>query len=117
MSDDLKHKVMSLIEKRGVAMRPRWHFVLMSALIAAGALILVVALLYVISLALFFLRESGVWYAPSFGGRGWFVLLHSAPMLLLVLVAVFALLLEILVRKYSFAYRSSLTVSLGGILY
>jgi hypothetical protein len=32
------------------------------------------------------------------------------------LVAVFALLLEILVRKYSFAYRSSLTVSLGGIL-
>jgi hypothetical protein len=34
----------------------------------------------------------------------------------LVLVAIFALLLEILVRKYSFVYRSSLMVSLGGIL-
>jgi len=60
------------------------------------------------SRAFFFLREGGAWYAPAFGGRGWFVLLHSAPLLLLFLVAVFALILEILVRKYSFAYRAPL---------
>src|SRR4051812_20426275 len=95
--NDLREKVMQAIQKRGVSMRPRWHFLLLSALMAAGALILVIALLYVASLALFFLRENGVWYAPAFGGRGWFALVHSAPVFLLVLVAVFALLLEILV--------------------
>lgn len=116
MTDDFRNKVMAMIEKRGVAMRPRWHFLLVSALAAAGVLLLIVVLLYVASLALFFLRENGVWYAPAFGGRGWFALLHSAPVLLLVLVALFALLLEILVRKYSFAYRTPLTMSLGGIL-
>jgi hypothetical protein len=77
---------------------------------------LVIALLYIVSLALFFLRENGVWYAPSFGGRGWFALLHSAPLFLLILVAICALILEILVRRYSFAYRAPLTISLGGIL-
>lgn len=107
---------MSVIEKRGVAMRPRWHFLLLSALTAAGVLILVVTLLYIVSLALFFLRETGVWYAPSFGGRGWFVLLNSAPLLLIVLIAMFVVILDVLVRKYSFAYRAPLTVSLGGIL-
>lgn len=114
--DDLKDKVMHIIEREGVSMRPRWHFVLMSALVATGALTLLIALLYIISLGLFFLRENGVWYLPAFGGRGWFALLHSAPLLLMVLVAVCALILEILVRKYSFAYRAPLTVSFGGIL-
>lgn len=116
MTDEFRDKVMSLIEKRHVAMRPRWHFLLLSALISAGVLLLVVTLLYIVSLALFFMRESGVWYAPAFGGRGWFALLHSAPIFLIVLVALFATLLEILVRKYSFAYRAPLTISLGGIL-
>jgi len=116
MSDDIRDKVMLMIEKRGVMMRPRWHFILLSALAAAGALILIVALLYVISLAFFFLREGGMLYTPAFGGRGWFELLRSAPLLLIVLVAIFALILEILVRRYSFAYRAPLTMSLGGIL-
>ena len=113
---DFKDKVMQAIQKRGVAMRPRWHFFLVSALVVAGVLILVVALLYITSLALFFMRESGGWYAPVFGGRGWFILLHSAPLLLIILVALFAILLEILVRQYSFTYRAPLTVSLGGII-
>ena len=116
MTEELRDKVMDLIQKRGVAMRPRWHFFLLSALVSAGVLILLIALLYVISLAFFFLRENGGWYAPVFGGRGWFVLLHSAPVLLLVLVALFAVLLEILVRRYSFAYRAPLLISMGGIL-
>lgn len=116
MSKDLREGVMDLIQKQKVAMRPRWHFLLLSTLATAGVLILVVALLYIVSLTLFFMRESGGWYAPIFGSRGWFVLLHSAPILLLVLIALFAVLLEILVRKYSFAYRTPLTMSLGGIL-
>jgi hypothetical protein len=116
MTDQLKDKVMAMIQKRGVSMRPRWHFILLSALAAAGALILIVLLLYVTSLALFFMRINGGWYAPSFGGRGWIVLLQSAPVLLLGLVALFAVILEVLVRKYSFAYRTPLLMSLGGIL-
>lgn len=116
MSEKLRESVMSLIQKQKVAMRPRWHFFLISAFATAGVLLLAISLLYIVSLALFFMQENGGWYAPVFGSRGWFVLMHSAPIVLLVLVVICALLLEILVRKYSFAYRAPLTLSLGGIL-
>ncbi len=113
---DLKTSVMDAIRKRKVNMRPRWHFLLLSALAAAGVLILIVTLLYITSLVLFFWRDSGVWYATDFGPRGWFELLRSAPLFLILLVAIFAIVLEVLVRKYSFAYRTPLIASLGAIL-
>ena len=52
----------------------------------------------------------------GFGSRGWFELLHALPLTLLLLILVYAIILEILVRKYSFAYRRPLTASLGGIV-
>ena len=107
---------MDAIKKGRIEMRPRWHFVLLSALAALGGFIVLLSLLYLVSLSFFLLRESGAWFAPSLGGRGWFSLLRSIPWLLILFSVVFIGILEILVRRYSFVYRKPLLLSIGAIL-
>ena len=107
---------MKAIRNGQVHMRPRWHFLLISALSITGAFIVLLTLLYVTSLGFFFLRDSGAWYAPSFGARGWFGLLHSLPWILILFVAIFILILELLVRRYTFVYKKPLVISIVVIL-
>lgn len=108
--------VLEKIRHGAVRMRPRSHFLLLSALWAVGALLVFISLLYLASLGVFFLRQSGLWFAPAFGLRGWFDLLRAAPLFLIILVATFAILLEWFVRRYSLGYRVPVVLSLGGIL-
>lgn len=112
----LRDPVMAAIKKGAVHMKPRWRFVLTSFLWGLGSLIALCAVLYVASLLVFMLHKSGLWLAPSFGSRGWFDLLHSLPLLLLLLIALFALVLELLVRRYAFVYKTSLLTSLCMLL-
>jgi hypothetical protein len=112
----LQEGVMNAIRKGEVRMKPRWHFLLLSLLSVTGVFIVLLALLYIASLALFFLRDSGVWFTPSFGVRGWLSLVHTLPWPLLLLVLLFAIVLELLVRRYAFVYKKPLLTSLVGIV-
>jgi hypothetical protein len=118
--DKIKSSIADLVLekiKTGQAeMRPRWHFVLRTLLFTLGVIILWLALLYLASFIVFVLRETGVLFVPSFGFRGVGVFLFSLPWFLILLVAAFVLVLEILVTRYSFAYRKPLLYSMGGIL-
>lgn len=114
LKKDLKDAVLDAIKKEGVKMRPRWHFVLLTLLAASGALILLLTLIYVVSFIVFMLHDGGTWFAPSFGMRGWFDLLRSIPIYLLVLLAIFTIVLDTLVRRYSFVYKRPLLASLAG---
>ena len=102
---------MRAIREGKVHMRPRWHFVLFSTLIALGILIIGLALIYAIGLFIFLLHESGAWFAPSFGPRGWVALLVSIPWVVVLLFVAFIVLLEYLARRYEFVYRRPLIVS------
>lgn len=108
--------VLEKIRRGAVRMRPRSHFILISAFWVVGVLLVFVSLLYLASLGVFFLRQSGVWFVPAFGIRGWFDLLRAAPLFLIALVAAFAILLDRFVRRYSFGYRIPVVISLGAIL-
>lgn len=118
--DEIKQSIMQRITQGSVRMRPRWHFLLLSILIAVGSLIVFLALMYAVSLVVFFLRESGAWFTPSFGGRGWYSFFGSLPWVLMALLGVFVLVLEILVRRYAFVYKkpllSSVLVVLAAVL-
>ncbi len=109
----MRQGIMDAIKKGNVQMRPRWHFVLLSSLAALGVFIVLLVLLYIVSLSLFFLRDSGALIAPSFGGRGWFSLLRSVPWLLVLFSLVFIVILEVLVRRYAFVYRKPLLLSVA----
>src|SRR4051812_39374071 len=93
--ESVETRIMDAIRAGRVRMRPRWHFILFSAFAIIGTLLVFLTLLYIASLAVFFTRESGAYFAPSFGSRGWMVLLHSLPWMLIVLVAVFVVILQL----------------------
>ncbi len=114
---EMRKDVMSAIESGKARMRPRWHFLLFSGFGFVGSLIVLLSMVYLFSLAMFFMRESGAWFAPSFGSRGWFAFFYSTPWLLLALLAAFLVLLEVLVRRYRFVYQKPLLASVLGALF
>lgn len=124
MNENIEQQKKSIIGEKIIAaaksgklkMRPRWHFVLRAVLWLAGAVIAVLAALYFASLFLFINRETGIWLAPVFGWRGVLIFLASAPWLIILSVLVFALALEILVRRYEFTYRLPLLYSALAVL-
>lgn len=112
----LKEDILAKIKRGEAAMRPRWHFVLSAALIAVGTALAALLALYLASFAIFTLRQTGVLFAPGFGLRGIEIFLLSSPWLIVLAAAIFAVILEVLVRHYAFAYRKPFLVSLAGIV-
>ncbi len=112
----IRDAVLAKIRTGQAKMRPRWHFVLKALLVFFGLVIGFLTLLYLTSFTVFMLRQSGVWFIPIFGFRGVMMLFASLPWLLILAGISFVILLEILVRRYSFAYRKPLLYSLLGII-
>ena len=113
----IQDKVLEAIRKGRATMRPKWHFILDQILVVTGAAIAFLVLLFLASFIFSALRENGLWFAPLFGSRGWFSFLRSLPWVLIILSIVFVVALEILVRRYSFAYRKPLLYSLLAVLF
>jgi len=123
--DPVRERIMNMIKKGDAHMKPRWHFVVISVLFALGVLCTFLVLLYAASLSVFLLHESGVWFAPSFGVRGWLVFARSIPLFQIAFIFLFIFILEAMIRRYALVYRQPLIGSfifvaalifLGGIV-
>lgn len=112
----LQDRILGAIKKGEVVMRPRWHFVLKTILAILGVTMVSLVLVYLTSLIIFGLRESGIIFAPGFGFRGILIFARSLPWILIVLVGILLIVLELLVKKYSFAYRRPIVISAFGML-
>lgn len=112
----IKDKVLSEIRKGKAVMKPKWHFILKTVLMATGAFIVAFMLLYLSSFVLFALRQTGVLFVPLFGLRGLRTFFMSLPWLIILAAVIFVIILEVLVRRYSFAYRKPLLYSVGIIV-
>ena len=115
-NNPLREAVLEAIKKGKVHMRPRWHFVLRAWLFAVGCLLVFLTALYLTSLVIFALQQTGNWFAPDFGSRGWRHLFFVFPWVLTVLALACILVLELLVRYYTFAYRRPILLSLVLVL-
>lgn len=113
---DLKTEVLSAIESGKVKMRPKWHFVAKTALFLTGAVFATLAILYFVSLIIFFLRRSGAWFAPEFGASGWRELAFSLPWILILLSISFLAILQICITHFRFAYGRPIFYSVGAIM-
>ncbi len=104
------------IKSGEISMRPRWYFLLHSAVVVTGGVFLCLTLLYLVSFIFYALRESGLWVVPGLGAPASWQLLFSLPWLLIVVAIVFIVLLEILVRQFAFSYRRPLLYTVGVIV-
>ncbi len=110
-NNSLKSRVLTLIEKGQTKMKPRWHFILKTLLFVLGVVIVFLITLYIGSFALFILDESDLWSIPSFGLDGAYIFVKSLPWFLIVMVLGFLFILQVLVRRYAFAYQRPLVFS------
>jgi len=108
---EIKEGVLSAIESGRAKMRSRWYFLFGSFLLGAGVTLFIIALCSLASFVFFSVRQSGAWFAPGFGARGWFAFFHALPLTLILLMIVLAIILESLVKRYAFAYRKPLLYS------
>lgn len=120
-TESIKDGVLKAIADGRVRMRPKWQFITKTVLLIVGAALLTLTVLYLVSLIEFVLRRTGVWFVPYFGPSGYGIFFMSLPWVLILLAAIFMLLLEILVKRYSFAYArpflySALAVIFLGII-
>jgi hypothetical protein len=113
---NIKERILDRIRSGQVVMRPKWHFVLKALLAAVGGLLLLLAALYLVSFILFVARQTGAWFGPGFGPPGVGALLRSLPWTLIILSVIFVAILEVLARRYAFAYRRPLLYSIAAIV-
>jgi len=101
----LTEKILEKIKSHQIKMRPKFYFVLKGILVMAAILIVGVFILFLISFIGFHLRASGVWYLPGFGLRALGPYFRLFPWILIIGSLILIVILEILVRRYSFAWR------------
>lgn len=120
MRDDNKNllpeRILQVINRGKVVMKPRWHFILQTVLAISAILIIVLALLFLSSFIIFLLRQNGLLYITSFGPRAIREIFIFFPWLFFIAVIVFIFVLEILVRRYAFAYRQPLLYTILSIV-
>ncbi len=113
----IRDAIMEKIKTGQETMRPKWQFILISALFITSLAIGVLVLIFIASFIFFTLDINGFWFLPIFGLRGIGTFFSSLPWLLILLGIVLAILLEVLARRFSFVYhRSLLYILAAGIL-
>jgi len=114
--EQLNNEIISQIKEGKVEMRPRWFFVLKTILGVLGAFILSLCLIFVVSFIVFGLKKSGIILAPGFGPKGFFLFVFSLPWVLIMASLAFLLVLQVLIRKYSFVYKKPVLYTALGII-
>jgi hypothetical protein len=110
-NNNLRDRVLLAIKNGETKMKPKWHFLLKAALLLLGVASVSVLLLYILSFALFIAEDNGLLDLPSFGFHGLWLLFSALPWLLIFLVLLFLVVLQILVKRYSFSYHRPLFFS------
>jgi hypothetical protein len=114
--NNIKDTIVEKIKAGEVAMRPRWRFMLETTLFAVGAVLSALVAVYLASFVLFALKESGLWFAPGLGMRGFTFFLLGSPWLLISVFLLFLFILYLLVTHFSFSYRRPLLYSIMGVV-
>ena len=103
------------IKSGQVKMKPKLYFISRMALFVAGAILALLAVIFLISFIIFVLRGNGTWFLSDFGWPGIRIFLLAFPWILAVISLIFALVFESLLNRLGFAYRRPLIYSLLGV--
>jgi hypothetical protein len=114
--NNLKNNILNKIKSGEVDMKPHWHFALKSLLLILGIIVAVLLAVYILSFIHFYLRQSGIGFVPFYGFRGLSIFVMNSPWILIASAGALLVVIQLLVRKYSFSFRQPLLYSLFGII-
>ncbi len=109
----IREYVIEAVKCGDVKMRPKWHFVVQAIIAIIGGIILALLVLFIASLIIFMLRQSGALFVPVFGLSGWLAFILALPWVLIFFCVALIIGFEILLRKYS--YKQPLVYSILGV--
>ncbi len=112
----IQQNVLAAIKAGQVHMKPRWYFVLQAGLFIVGLILVFIAALFIGSFFLFTLHQNGTWFTPAFGSEGIKELFSALSVGFVIAATLFIMLLQILVRKYSFAYGKPVLFTVLGVV-
>jgi len=110
--NSISDKIFNKIKKEQIKMRPKIYFILKAVLIALTTLLVAFFVLFLVSFIFFNLRASGAWFLPRFGLPVIGIFFKSLPWLLILITIILIGVLEILVKRFSFAYRRPILYSI-----
>ena len=108
--------VLNKIKSGQVKMRPKMYFILRAILVMLAVIGVALFTLFLISFINFNLRASGVLFLPDFGFRGIGLFFKSLPWLLILVALLLIIVLEVLVKRFSFTYRRPILYSVLAII-
>lgn len=111
----IHESVLAAIEAGRIKMKPKWQFVLQAVLFTVGLILAILAMLFIGSFIVFLLEQNGAWFAPALGTRGYRDLFFALPLVFIAVAIVFVILVQVMVRRYSFSYGRPLVYSVAGV--
>lgn len=106
---DIKNLILGKIKTGEICMKPHFYFVLkIVSLIVVSILVLLTSSM-LISFIIFSLIASGKLFLFGFGARGFLMFFLLFPWPLLIIEIILIILLEWLIKKFKFGYRTSLS--------
>ncbi|MFZ3019946.1 MAG: hypothetical protein WA051_00245 [Minisyncoccia bacterium] len=108
--------VLREIKEGKLSMKPKWHFIVKTIFGVLAVFLSLSILLYITSFVSFAIKTNGAVFAPEFGFRGIGIFLMAVPWLLILVGVISIVLVESLIRRYSFGYKKPIVYSLLVIL-
>lgn len=112
---NIKEKILNYVNSNEVSIKPKWHFIFKLIFKIIAILIVFLAIVYFISFSNLVIYEKESLGLLNMRNFGHFV--FTLPWLILFLSLVLLIVLEFLIRKFSFVYKKPLIYSLFGLIF
>lgn len=109
----------TILEKiRSSKLQPhtRTYFITQSVIAALGIALVACILVFASSFIFFTLRQTGAWFAPGLGPRGWLVVWTALPWVFVLVVVGLVVVLELMLRRYQRVYRRPVLYTTVGLV-
>lgn len=113
----IEEKITALIEEGKIKMKPKWYFVLKSILNVLFIVVGFLVVLYFSSFIVLVFKEKLAFGGPPVSFSAWSKFIFSLPWLIFLFSLGMLLVLEILVRKYSFVYQKPIAYTLFTLIF
>lgn len=107
MTKDIEKEIMSQIKKDEIKIKSRWVFIARKLGLQSGLALTVVVLIFLINAFFYYIKTNEILLPLHYGPAVWQKFLHSLPYDLILLIIIFLVFLNYIIKKFDFSYKKS----------